>query len=85
MSPLKTNNKLLEAIVEELREFKHNSLKEILDFVYYMKTKEAIDPSQIYFWTRKWQAWEREAEKDKKAGKAIGNGSVKDLVAKLQE
>lgn len=84
MSTLKTNNKLLEVINDELRELKMDGLKEILDFVYYLKAKEAIDPSQIYFWTKKWQQWEKEAEKDKNAGRVIGDGTVKDLLRKLK-
>jgi len=85
MASTKTNSKLLKTIVDELKEFKQVDLKEVLDYIYYTKAKESIDPSQIYFWTKKWQQWEMEAEKDKKAGKIIGNGTIKDLVSKLRE
>jgi len=85
MASTKTNNKLLKTIVDELKEFKQSGLKEVLDFITYLKTKEIMDPSQIYFWTKKWQRWEMEAEKDKKAGKIIGDGTIKDLISKLRE
>lgn len=84
MSLSKVNNKTFKMIVDELREFKVESLKQVLDFVYYMKAKETVDPSQIYFWTKKWQQWERQVEKDKKAGRIIGNGMVTDLLRKLR-
>lgn len=85
MASSKTNSKLLKTIMDELKEFKQSSLKEVLDFINYLKTKEMIDPSQIYFWTKKWQQWEWEAEKDKKAGKIIGDGTIEDLVNKLRK
>jgi transposase-like protein len=42
-----------------------SKLKEVLNFVHFIKAKEAIDPTQAYFWTKKWQEGEREADKDK--------------------
>ena len=55
-----------------------------LDFVCFIKAKEVIDPSQSYFWTRKWQDMETEADEDKKAGNIVGNGTVEGLLRELK-
>ena len=59
-------------------------IKEVLDFVYFIKAKEVIDPTQTYFWTKKWQDMEREADMDKESGNVIGDGTVEDLLQKLK-
>jgi len=45
--------------------------------------KKLVDKSQAYFWTRRWQEAEREANEDIKAGRvktfASGDELVKDL------
>ena len=46
--------------------------------------KEAIDPTQAYFWTKGWQKMEAEADKAKQAGKVIGNGTAKGLLKALK-
>ena len=61
--------KLTEEILEELEGLPKEKLKEVLGFVSYMKAKEAIDPTQAYFWTRGWQKMEADAEKDKRTRK----------------
>lgn len=71
-------------ILQEIHGLPSGKLKEVLNFVYFIKTKEAIDPTQSYFWTKKWQAGEEEADKDKKAGRIVGDGSVNDLVRELR-
>ena len=68
---------------ELLREIEHlpsGKIKEILDYVHFVKAKDVIDPAQ-----KNWQAMEKEAEKDKKAGNIIGDGTVKDLLKKLKK
>jgi len=60
-------------------------LKEILDFTYFIKAKDAIDPSQAFFWTRKWQDMEREADKDKESGNVIGDGTLNGLLKELDD
>lgn len=72
--------KLKEEIVEELEGLSKGKLQEILGFVSYVKAKDAIDPTQAYFWTKGWQAMEAEVEKDKKAKKSIGNGAANSLL-----
>ncbi|PKN04353.1 MAG: hypothetical protein CVU74_07330 [Deltaproteobacteria bacterium HGW-Deltaproteobacteria-9] len=71
-------------ILQEIDGMPSGKLKEVLNFVYFIKTKEVIDPTQSYFWTRKWQKGEEEADKDKKSGRVVGDGSVKDLVRALR-
>jgi len=44
----------------------------------------AIDRSQAYFWTKRWQEGERQAEKDIKAGRVKKFDNVDDLIADLE-
>jgi len=76
--------KLTEEIMEELEGLTKEKLKEILGFVSYIKAKDAIDPTQAYFWTKGWQKMEAEADKDKKVKKLIGNGTAKGLLRELK-
>lgn len=76
--------KLTEEIVEEIEGLSKEKLKEILGFVSYIKAKEAIDPTQTYFWTKGWQKMEAEADNAKKIGKIIGNGTAKGLLKELK-
>ena len=71
-------------ILQEIRDLPPGKLKEVLDFVCFIKAKEAIDPAQSYFWSQKWQAMEQDAEKDKKDGRTIGTGAVKELLRELK-
>jgi len=72
-----------EELLREIEGLPSDKIKEILDFVCFIKAKEAIDPTQAYFWTRKWQEMEREADKDKEKGNIIGNGSAENLLESL--
>lgn len=80
----KASNAVREEIVNELKELKPDNLREVLDFIFYLKVKQAIDPSQAYYWTKTWQRWEREADEDKKAGRVIGDGTVEGLLKALK-
>ncbi len=71
-------------LLREIEELSPEKIKEVLDFVYFIKVKEVIDPSQAYFWTKKWQDMEREADKDKETGSIIGNGTVEGLLRELK-
>jgi len=71
-------------LLVEIEGLPSEKIKEVLDFVCFIKAKEAIDPTQTYFWTKKWQEMEREADKDKKTGNIIGDGTVKDLLKELK-
>lgn len=70
-------------LLQEIEGLPSRKLKEILDFVCFLKAREAIDPSQSYFWTQKWQEMERKANKDKLAGKVIGDGTLPGLLNEL--
>ena len=72
-------------LLREIEGLPLDKLKEILDFVCFIKAKEAIDPAQAYFWTVKWQRMEREADEDKGAGNIIGDGTVEGLLKELKE
>jgi bifunctional DNA-binding transcriptional regulator/antitoxin component of YhaV-PrlF toxin-antitoxin module len=49
-----------------------------------MKPAKLVDPSQAYFWTREWQAGEREAEEDIRRGRVKKFKSVKELMDDLR-
>ncbi len=83
MGTLVTNYK--KEILREIDSLSPKKIKEVLNFVHFVKAKDVIDPSQAYFWTRRWQDMEREADNDKRAGNIIGNGTVKDLLKKLKK
>jgi hypothetical protein len=72
-------------LLRAIEDLSFGKVKEILDYVHFIKAKDVIDPSQSYFWTRNWQAMEKEADRDKKAGNIIGDGTVHDLIKKLKK
>jgi AbrB family looped-hinge helix DNA binding protein len=47
--------------------------------------KVAIDRSQAYFWTRRWQQGEREAEEDLQAGRYRDFNRMEDLIQSLED
>lgn len=49
-----------------------------------MKPAKLIDPSQAYFWTKEWQAGEREVEEDIRKGRVKKFKSVKELMDDLR-
>ncbi len=61
------------------------------DFVRLQETREGVlikpakfvDPSQAYFWTKEWQAGEREAEGDIRKGRVKKFKDVKGLIDDL--
>ena len=71
-------------LLKEIEELSSEKLKEVLDFVCFIKAKEVIDPTQAYFWTNHWQQMEKEVEDDKSAGNIIGNGTVENLSKELK-
>ena len=44
-----------------------------------------IDRSQSWFWSKEWQAKEKEVEADVKAGRIHKTSGYKDLIGKLKE
>jgi AbrB family looped-hinge helix DNA binding protein len=47
--------------------------------------KVAVDRSQAYFWTHRWQEGERQAEEDLQAGRYQDFASMNDLLKSLQD
>ncbi|MBI2860839.1 MAG: AbrB/MazE/SpoVT family DNA-binding domain-containing protein [Chloroflexi bacterium] len=45
--------------------------------------KRLVDKSQAYFWTKKWQEGEKEADEDIKAGRVNTFDSAKELIEDL--
>lgn len=45
--------------------------------------KRLVDKSQAYFWTKKWQQKEREADEDIGAGRVKASDSAEDLLKDL--
>jgi len=46
--------------------------------------KQVVDKSQAYFWSEEWQAAEREAEEDIRAGRVQVFNGVEELLADLE-
>ena len=49
-----------------------------------LKPAKLIDPSQAYFWTKEWQAGEREAADDVRKGRVKAFPNVKALMKDLK-
>lgn len=79
-----TGIEMTKEIVAELKSIPTNKLKNLLDYIRFLKIMDSIDPTQLYFWTKRWQKMEREIEKDKKAKRTIGDGTTKGLLKNLK-
>ena len=44
---------------------------------------KGVPQSQAWFWSRKWQKWEKQADKDIAAGKVKGFDSMDELISSL--
>lgn len=86
MTPKQKCNLYLENILQESKSLPVHDLKEIMDFVWFIKLRSATDPSQAYFWTKEWQKAEKGAEEDICKGKVAGPySSVKELIKNLKK
>ncbi len=74
-----------EELMRQIEGLSADKIKEVLDFAYFIGAKDAIDPSQAYFWTKRWQTMEAEADQDKEKGKVLGDGTVEGLLRELTE
>ncbi len=72
-------------LLSEIEGMSADKLRQILDFVCFIKAKEVIDPSQSWFWTKQWQKMEHMADNDKNTGNIIGNGTLNDLLSELKQ
>lgn len=79
-----TKKALANELIEEVRALAPPQLRELRVYVSFLKARDTIEPRQLYFWTKRWQAWEREAEADKRAGRIVGDGTVKGLLRALK-
>ena len=56
---------------------------EVVDERAVLMPKKLVDKNQAYFWTKRWQEVEREADEDIKAGQVRTFDSVEDLIKDL--
>ena len=70
-------------LATEIKSLPPGYMREVLDFVQFLRLRRSIDPGQAYFWTRKWQAKERAVERDKRRGRVIGDGTVRGLAGAM--
>jgi AbrB family looped-hinge helix DNA binding protein len=57
---------------------------EVIDEKAVLVPKKLIDKSQAYFWTKKWQEGEKEADADIKAGRVKVFDSAEELIKDLK-
>jgi len=57
----------------------------VIDDKAILMPKKLVDKSQAYFWTKRWQEGEREAEEDIKAGQIKTFDSVEELIKDLEQ
>lgn len=50
-----------------------------------LKPAKLVDPAQAYFWTKEWQAGEREAEEDIRKGRVKAFKNIKELIKDLKK
>ena len=58
---------------------------EVIDEKAVLVPKRLIDKNQAYFWTKKWQEGEKEADEDIKAGRVKVFDSAEELVKDLEQ
>lgn len=58
---------------------------EVVDEKAVLMPKKLVDKGQAYFWSKRWQEGEIEAEKDIKAGRVKAFRSAEDLIADLDK
>lgn len=74
-----------EELLRQIEGLPAEKIKEVLDFACFISAKDSIDPAQAYFWTKKWQAMEAQADRDKEKGNVLGDGTVDGLLRELRE
>lgn len=58
---------------------------EVVDEKAVLMPKKLVDKNQAYFWTKRWQEGEREADEDIRAGRVRTFNSVEELVEDLEQ
>ena len=79
-----TKHALSKEVIGAIETLPAPQLRELRAYVFFLKARGALDPTQLYFWTKRWQAWERQAESDKRRGRVIGDGTIKGLLSALK-
>lgn len=72
-----------QELLREVKSLPSSLTKDVLSYVVFVKYKNIVDTGQSYFWTKKWQKLEKEAEKDIKEGKVHKYSSLKGFKAKM--
>ena len=67
----------------EIQEGDHVEVS-VVDDTVVLTPKQLVDKSEAYFWTEEWQATEREADEDIRAGRIQTFESVDELLADLE-
>lgn len=78
MATIKTDAK--RELLSEIKNLPQNLVQDVLGFVCFIKARRSIDPTQAYFWTRKWQEMEKEADQNIRDGKINKYSSVKEFL-----
>lgn len=79
-----TKSGLANEVIQEIRTLPPSELREVRAYVCFLKARDTIDPTQLYFWSKRWQAWERETETDKRSRRVVGDGTLKGLLKALK-
>ena len=58
---------------------------EVIDEKAMLMPKRLVDKSQAYFWTRRWQEGEKEANEDIRAGRVKTFDSAEELIKDLEQ
>jgi AbrB family looped-hinge helix DNA binding protein len=75
---------LPKEIVKKMKLQKGDNLEVVVDDdKIIIKPVLVIDRSQAWFWSKEWQAMEKEADEDIEHGRVQKAGSVKELIEKL--
>lgn len=66
-------------LLNEIKTLPNNLTKDVLEFICFVKARQSIDPTQAYFWTKKWQSMEKESDVDIKVGRVNRYKSIKEF------
>ncbi|MFH1073635.1 MAG: hypothetical protein V1752_00960 [Candidatus Firestonebacteria bacterium] len=70
-------------LLNEIKNLPSDLTKDVLKYVVFVKYKKIVDTDQSYFWSKKWQNMEKEAEKNIKEEKTHKYRSLKEFKIKM--
>ncbi|MDD2717416.1 MAG: hypothetical protein PHW04_16115 [Candidatus Wallbacteria bacterium] len=82
---MKTASNIRKELIRQMESLPSEKIREILDFVLFIKSRDLIDTDQLYFWSERWQKMEQAVEKEKDSGRIIGDGSAAGLISRLKK